>query len=124
MFLKHCIKNINGNSDRLDANKSQLLCSSKAQPLDTCTIRQTFGNMWRPIGITREQFTERVKQRTLLKHMPVVEDTAMCFTIQCPMLLFQLLVIGPLIKTIGGLSKEIVNLSRTEVYQAVHSIIR
>jgi hypothetical protein len=44
--------------------------------LDTRTIRQTFETMWRSIGITRELFTERIKQRTLFKRMPVVDDTA------------------------------------------------
>ena len=43
---------------------------------DTRTIHQTFENMGRTFGLTREQFTEQVKQQTLLKHMPVVDDTA------------------------------------------------
>jgi 3-oxoacyl-[acyl-carrier protein] reductase len=43
---------------------------------DTRTIHQTFENMGRTIGLTREQFTEQVKQQTLLKYMPVVDDTA------------------------------------------------
>jgi hypothetical protein len=34
--------------------------------LDARTIRQTFENMWRSI--------EQIKQRTLLKRMPVVDD--------------------------------------------------
>ena len=36
--------------------------------LDTRTIRQTFENMWRSI--------EPIKQWTLLKRMPVVDDAA------------------------------------------------
>lgn len=43
---------------------------------DTRTINQTFENMGRMFGLTREQFTDRVKQQTLLKYMPVVDDTA------------------------------------------------
>jgi len=43
---------------------------------DTRTIHQTFENMGRTIGLTREQFAEQVKLQTLLKRMPVVDDTA------------------------------------------------
>ena len=53
-----------------------VLFKSSAAILDTRTIRQTFENMWRSTGITREQFIERIKQRALLKRMPVVDDTA------------------------------------------------
>ena len=44
--------------------------------LDTRTIHQTFEKMGRTIGLTKEQFTEQIKQSTLLKRMPVVDDTA------------------------------------------------
>ena len=43
---------------------------------NTRTIHQTFENMARTIGLTREQFTEQNKQFTLLKRMPSVNDTA------------------------------------------------
>jgi 3-oxoacyl-[acyl-carrier protein] reductase len=43
---------------------------------DTRTIHQTFENMGRTMGLSREQFTEQIKQFTLLKRMPVVADTA------------------------------------------------
>jgi 3-oxoacyl-[acyl-carrier protein] reductase len=43
---------------------------------DTRTIHQTFEIMGRTIGLTREQFTEQIKQSTLLKRLPVVDDTA------------------------------------------------
>jgi hypothetical protein len=33
--------------------------------------RQTFENMWRSTGITREQFIERIKQRILLNLKPL-----------------------------------------------------
>lgn len=44
--------------------------------LDTRTIHQTFENMGQTIGVTKEQFTEQMKQSTLLKRMPIVDDTA------------------------------------------------
>lgn len=43
---------------------------------DTRTIHQTFENMGRTVGLTEEQFTKQVQQQTLLKRMPVVDDTA------------------------------------------------
>ena len=44
--------------------------------LDTRTINWTLENRARTVGLTKEQFTERVKQSTLLKRLPFVDDTA------------------------------------------------
>jgi 3-oxoacyl-[acyl-carrier protein] reductase len=44
--------------------------------LETRTIHQSFESMVQTLGITREQITEQLKQSTLLKRLPIVDDTA------------------------------------------------
>jgi len=41
---------------------------------DTREIQQTFETAGRTLGVTTEQFTEQVKQQTLLKRLPTLDD--------------------------------------------------